>query len=53
MLQKIQKPLEEEAQKYISAEKEVHTVEEAIAGAKDILAETVSDAVCLRNVLFF
>ena len=41
MLQKIQKPLEEEAQKYISAEKEVHTVEEAIAGAKDILAEAV------------
>lgn len=51
MLQKIQKPLEEEAQKYISAEKEVHTVEEAIAGAKDILAETVSDEADYRSFI--
>nr|WP_317378859.1 Tex family protein [uncultured Faecalimonas sp.] len=43
MLQKLQKPFEEEAQTYISEEKEVHTAEEAIAGAKDILAEAVSD----------
>ncbi len=47
----IQKPLEEEAQKYISAEKEVHTVEEAIAGAKDILAETVSDEADYRSFI--
>ncbi|MBR1390169.1 MAG: RNA-binding transcriptional accessory protein [Lachnospiraceae bacterium] len=42
-LQMIKEPLEKEAEKYIDAEKEVHTAEEAIAGAKDILAEYISD----------
>ena len=37
------KGVEEEAAKYLSEEKEVHTVEEAIDGAKDIIAENVSD----------
>lgn len=37
------KPLEEEAQAFLSEEKEVTSVEEAIAGAKDILAERISD----------
>ena len=32
-----------EAEKYIDPEKEVNTVEEAIAGAKDIIAEIISD----------
>ena len=43
MLQTIKTPLEQEAQQYIDEEKEVHTVEEALAGAKDIIAEYISD----------
>ena len=43
MLQKLEVPLEEAAAKYVSAEKEVATVAEAIAGAKDIIAEYISD----------
>ena len=35
--------LEEEARKYISEEKDVLTIEDAINGAKDILAERISD----------
>ncbi|WP_374718121.1 Tex family protein [Neobacillus sp.] len=35
--------VEEKAKEYLSEEKEVLTVEEAIAGAKDIIAERVSD----------
>lgn len=42
-LQMVTSPIEEEAKKYINPEKEVNTVEEAIAGAKDIIAESVSD----------
>ncbi|MBQ8821809.1 MAG: RNA-binding transcriptional accessory protein [Lachnospiraceae bacterium] len=37
-------PLEEEAAKYVSAEKEVATAQDAIQGAKDIIAESISDA---------
>ena len=40
-LQLTKKPLEEEAKAYLSEEKGVLTVEEAIAGAGDILAEAV------------
>ena len=43
ILQMTKKPLEEEAQAFLSEEKEVTSVEEAIAGAKDILAERISD----------
>ena len=43
MLQMTKKPLEEEAQAFVSAEKGVETVEDALNGAKDILAETISD----------
>ena len=42
-MQMTEKPLEEEAAAYISEEKGVASVEEAIAGAKDILAENISD----------
>ena len=42
-LQKIKSPLEEAAESYINEEKEVHTVQEAIAGARDIIAEGISD----------
>ena len=43
MLQMSKTPLEEEAAAYVGAEKGVESVEDAINGAKDILAEFVSD----------
>ncbi len=43
MLQNVDRPLEELAEAYIDDEKEVHTAQEAIAGAKDIIAESISD----------
>lgn len=42
-LQMTKNSIKEEAKQYLSEEKEVNTVEEAIQGAKDILAEIVSD----------
>ena len=42
-LQKTDKPVEDLAKEFINPDKEVHTVEEAIAGAKDIIAENISD----------
>ena len=42
-LQMVNHPVEEEAKQYLNEEKEVNTIEEAIQGAKDILAETISD----------
>ena len=42
-LQVTKKPIEEEARAYVDEEKGVANVEEAIAGAKDILAEAISD----------
>jgi uncharacterized protein len=41
--QDAQAPIEEEAAKYISEEKDVNNVAEAIQGAKDIIAEAISD----------
>lgn len=49
MLQMTQTPLEEEAEAYLSEEKEVHTPQEAIQGAKDILAEHISDEADYRT----
>lgn len=43
MLQKTAEPIEEAAKAYVSEEKEVKSVEDAIAGAKDIIAEYISD----------
>ena len=43
MLQMIKTPLTEAADQYISEEKGVSSPEEAISGAKDILAERISD----------
>ena len=43
MLQMTDKPMLEEAKAFISEEKEVTTAEEALAGAKDIVAETISE----------
>ena len=48
-LQQSKKPIEEVAQDYIDEEKDVKTVEEAIAGAKDIIAESVSDEADYRS----
>ena len=42
-LQKTKEPIEEVAKEYVNAEKEVKTVKEAIDGAKDIIAESISD----------
>lgn len=42
-LQMVKEPLEKLAEAYLSEEKEVLTVEEAINGARDILAERISD----------
>ncbi|MGM7636911.1 Tex family protein [Bacillus sp. Hm123] len=42
-------PVEEEAKKYISAEKEVASIEEAIQGAMDIIAEAVADDAQIRE----
>ena len=43
MLQLTKKTLEEEAQPFVNPEKEVNTAADAIAGAKDIIAEYISD----------
>ena len=43
MLQMTGKSIEEEAEAFVSEEKEVVSVAEAIAGAKDIIAEHISD----------
>ena len=42
-LQMTNRPITEEALAYVSEEKEVHSPEEAIAGAMDIIAESISD----------
>lgn len=43
LLQMTKKPLNEEAKAYLNPEKEVNTIEDAINGAKDIIAENISD----------
>ena len=48
-LQMLNTPLETEAAKYINPEKEVNSAEDAIAGAKDIIAEAVSDEADYRT----
>ena len=48
-LQQTKEPLEETAKAYLSEEKEVRTVEEAIAGAQDIIAESISDEADYRS----
>ena len=48
LLQKMGRPLEEEAKAWVSREKGVGTPEEALAGAGDILAEQISDEAAYR-----
>jgi uncharacterized protein len=43
--------LQAEAEKYIDAEKGVNTIEEALAGARDIIAETISENAEIRTQL--
>lgn len=50
-MQKTTVPVEESAKIYLSEEKGVATVEEAIAGAKDIIAEYISDEADYRMYL--
>ena len=49
LLQMTSQPLEEEAKSYLSEEKGVATAEEAIAGAMDIIAESISDEADYRT----
>lgn len=50
-LQMVKEPLEQLAKAYLSEEKEVHTVEDAISGARDILAERISDNADYRTYI--
>lgn len=51
ILQKSSKTPDQEAEVYIDEEKGVNSVEEAIQGAKDIIAEMVSDNAEFRNAI--
>ena len=48
LLQNSSHPAEKEAEKYLDPGKEVNTVEDALAGAKDIIAEGISDDASYR-----
>lgn len=50
-LQMTKDPIEELARDYLSEEKNVSTIEEAIDGAKDILAERISDNAAYRTYI--
>lgn len=43
--------LEEEAAKYIDTAKDVHTVEDALQGARDIMAEMMSEDATIREMM--
>ena len=49
LLQMTKKSLEEEAKSFLNEEKEVLTAEDAISGAKDIIAESISDEAQYRT----
>ena len=51
LAQETTKALEEEAESFVSEEKEVANVQEAIAGAKDIIAEEISDNADYRTYI--
>lgn len=50
-MQNLKQPLSEVAASYINEEKGVVTIEDAIAGARDILAETISDNADYRSYI--
>ncbi len=49
MLQETGEPLEQTAEQYVSQEKEINTAADAVAGAKDIIAEMISDHADYRS----
>ena len=49
--QKETRPIEEIAKEYLDSEKEVNTIEEAITGALDIIAENISDEAEYRKYI--
>ena len=49
MLQNAKEPLKNTAQQYVSEEKDVKSAADAIAGAKDIIAESISDNADYRS----
>ncbi|MCI8483844.1 MAG: RNA-binding transcriptional accessory protein [Lachnospiraceae bacterium] len=51
LLQMTEKPLEIEAETFLDSEKGVDSVEDAIAGAMDILAESISDEADYRTYI--
>ncbi|MCH5267619.1 MAG: RNA-binding transcriptional accessory protein [Lachnospiraceae bacterium] len=51
LAQEITEPLTNIAEQYVSEEKEVKDVEEAIAGARDIIAELISDNADYRSYI--
>lgn len=51
LAQNAAEPIEVEAVKYLSEEKEVHSAEEAIQGARDIIAENISDDADYRSYI--
>ena len=51
LLQMTKVPLEKEAQKYIDPENGVETTEDALKGAKDIIAENISDNAKYRSYI--
>ena len=53
MAQISSKTPQEEAQAFVNKEKGVETVDDAIQGAKDIIAESVSDNAEFRDCLLY
>lgn len=56
LLQMLERSVEQEAKEYLSEENEVNSVEDAIAGALDIIAENISDEadyrIYIRQITF-
>ena len=50
-LQKADKPIIETAEQYVDASKEVKSAKEAVDGAKDIIAESISDEAAYRSYI--
>lgn len=51
LMQLTKEPVEKTAEKYIDAEKEVNSTDDAIEGAKDIIAEMISDDADYRAII--
>jgi len=49
--QNVEIDLYKEAEKYIDSEKEINSIEDAINGAKDIIAENISDSALYRKYI--